>query len=46
MFQIKVVEKSQHTFYVQQLPRPPESRVIYDMMGKNVVQPGRTRMTI
>jgi hypothetical protein len=37
MFQIKVVEKSKHTFYVQKLFS--ENRAVYGITSKNVVDP-------
>jgi hypothetical protein len=44
MFQTKVLEKNQTTFYVQQ---PfPENLVVYEVIWKDMVQPDRPQMTI
>ena len=34
--------KSKHMFYIQKL-FPPENRVVYDIMSKNMVEPERTQ---
>jgi hypothetical protein len=44
MFKKKVVEKSKHTFYVQQILS--ESRTFYEIMWRNMVQPDRPHMTV
>ena len=38
MLQTKVIEKSKHKFYVQLLFF--ENRAVYEIMLKNIVQPG------
>ena len=46
---MKVVEKSKHKFHVQNSPshpHPPENCAVYEIMLKNVVEVGRTQMTI
>jgi hypothetical protein len=41
MRQTNVVEKkSEHTFYVQELFVCFENRVVYEIMWKNIVEPG------
>jgi hypothetical protein len=43
---MKFVEKSKHKFHVQNSLPPTENRVFYEIMLENVVEVGRTQMTI
>jgi len=45
MFQTKVAEKIKTHFIFSNFP-PPENHVIYEIMWKNIVEPGRPQMTI
>jgi hypothetical protein len=44
IFTEKLVEKSEHAFYVQELCS--ENRAVGDIMWRIVVEPDRTQMTI
>jgi hypothetical protein len=41
----KLQRKLKHTFYVQKLLFSPEIRVLYEIMWKIIVQPGRPLMS-
>ena len=43
MFQGKDVDETKHTFYVQ-YPFPSENRAVYEIVGKNVIEPRRPEM--
>jgi hypothetical protein len=45
MFQIKIVEKIKTLILCAVIPHP-ENHVIYEIMWKNMVEPGRPYMTI
>jgi hypothetical protein len=46
IFQTKFVEKVNAHILCSVFPPPPESRAVYELMWKNVVQPDRPQMTI
>jgi hypothetical protein len=43
----KICGENQNTQFIFPLPLPPpENRAVYDIMWKNIVQPGRPQMTM
>jgi alpha-mannosidase len=47
IFQTKVIEKIKTHFLCSLAPRPPtEDHAVYEIICKNIVEPGRPQMTI
>jgi hypothetical protein len=40
MFKKKICRKNPNTFMSNSSPLPPENRVVYEIMWKNIVEPG------
>jgi hypothetical protein len=42
----KICRENQNTHFIFNSPRPPENLAVYEIVWKNIVEPGRPQMTI